>query len=114
MPNKRYARNSDDTRRKVRKFHHTAHPVTGEKPSQADIIDWAKETLGINVSRSQISKWASNIFKHLDETQNQSFPTSKRHYQRVLYDLELALYYWMKHYKTRVPITGQALRVKVL
>ncbi|KAI0996985.1 hypothetical protein K3495_g11199 [Podosphaera aphanis] len=80
MPNKRYAQNSDDTRRKVRKFHHTTHPVAGEKPSQTDTIDWAKETLGINVSLSQISKWASNLFKHLNESQNLSLPTSKRHY----------------------------------
>ncbi|KAI0994130.1 hypothetical protein K3495_g14053 [Podosphaera aphanis] len=93
-------------------FHHTAHPVTGEKPSQTDTIDWAKETLGINVSQSQISKWASNLFKHLGETQNQSLPTSKRHYKRNLYDLELALYFRMKYYETRVPIIGQALRVK--
>ncbi|KAI1006842.1 hypothetical protein K3495_g1375 [Podosphaera aphanis] len=87
-------------------------PRSGQKSSQADTIDWAKVTLGINVSQSQISKWASNLFKHLDETQNLSLPTSTRHYKRDLYDLELALYSWMKHYETRVPITDQALRVK--
>ncbi|KAI1001616.1 hypothetical protein K3495_g6586 [Podosphaera aphanis] len=95
---------------------YTANASTGKKPSLVETIICAKNTIGNEISQPQVSKWSSDRVKHLDAPQEKSFPTytttPKRHRERNLHNLELALYTWMKQYETRVPTTGDALRVK--
>ncbi|KAI0993751.1 hypothetical protein K3495_g14434 [Podosphaera aphanis] len=117
MPSaKRYAQFSEEQRRKVRKYFHTANASTGKKPSQSETILWAKDTLGIEISQPQVSKWSSDRFKHLAAPQDKSLTTytstPKRRRERNLHNLELALYTWLKQYETRTLITGNVLRVK--
>ncbi|KAI0993820.1 hypothetical protein K3495_g14364 [Podosphaera aphanis] len=117
MPSsKRYAQFSEEQRRKVRNFFHTTNASTGPKPSQSETILWAKNTLGIEISQPQVSKWSSDRFKPLAAPQDKSLTTytstPKRRRERNLLDLELFLYTWLKQYETRAPITGGALRVK--
>ncbi|KAI1000818.1 hypothetical protein K3495_g7383 [Podosphaera aphanis] len=117
MPSsKRHAPFSEEQRRKVRKYFHTANASTGNKPSQSETIIWAKNTLGIEISQPQVSKWSSDRFMHLAAPRDKSLTTHtstpKRRRERNLHNLELALYTWMKQYETRAPITGDALSVK--
>ncbi|KAI0998718.1 hypothetical protein K3495_g9480 [Podosphaera aphanis] len=65
MPSsKRYAQFSEEQRRKV-----------GKKPSQSEIILRAKNTLGIEISQPQVSKWSSDRFKHLAAPEDKSLTT---------------------------------------
>lgn len=115
---KRYAQFSEDQRRKVRKYFHTANALTGKMPTQSETIFWAKNTLEIEISQPQVSKWSSDRFKHLDTPQDKLLTSCtctsipKRRRERNLHNLELALYTWMKQFETRAPITGDVLRVK--
>ncbi|KAI0997607.1 hypothetical protein K3495_g10579 [Podosphaera aphanis] len=91
LSSKRYAQFSEEQCRK-----HS----TGKKPSQSELIIWAKNTLGIEISQPQVSKWSSDRFKHLAAPQDKSLTTytstPKRRSERNLHNLELTLYTWMK------------------
>ncbi|KAI1007535.1 hypothetical protein K3495_g686 [Podosphaera aphanis] len=117
MPSsKRYAQFSEEQRRKVCKYFHTANVSTGKKRSQSETMIWAKNILGIYIFQPQVFKWSSDRFKHLAAPQDNSLTTytsaPKHRRERNLHNLELALYTWMKQYETRAPIAGNALRVK--
>ncbi|KAI0994783.1 hypothetical protein K3495_g13399 [Podosphaera aphanis] len=106
MPSsKRYAQFSEEQRLKVRKYFHTANASSGKKPTQSETIIWAKNTLGIEISQPQVSKWSFDRLKHLAAPQDKSLTayttTPKRRRERNLHNLELALYTWLKQNETR-------------
>ncbi|KAI1005625.1 hypothetical protein K3495_g2600 [Podosphaera aphanis] len=76
MPSsKRHAQFSEGQRQKVHQYFHTANASTGKKPSQSETILCAKNTLGIEISQPQASKWYSDRFKHLAAPQEKSLTT---------------------------------------
>ncbi|KAI1004767.1 hypothetical protein K3495_g3449 [Podosphaera aphanis] len=91
-------------------MHSSPKSNVGRYPSQSETILWAKNTLGIEISQTQVSKWSSDRFKHLAAPQDKSLTTytstPKRRRERNLHNLELALYTWLKQYETRALITG--------
>ncbi|KAI0992662.1 hypothetical protein K3495_g15523 [Podosphaera aphanis] len=93
-PSKRYAQFSEEQRRKVRQYFHTANASTGKKPSRSETTLWAKNTLGIENSQPQVSEWSSDRFKHPSAPQDKSLTTDtstpKRRRERNLLNLELA------------------------
>lgn len=112
---KRKAQPTDEDRRNLRKFYNNPDGFKGHKPSQADAITWARETLDITINQSQVSKWTSDKFKHLDTASTRAPKAAaekKRRRERSYHSLELALFTWMRRMEVDYPITGAILQEK--
>ena len=113
MAPKRRTQYTKEHKKRIRLFYNTI-PTSGKRPSQQQVVDFAKNVLKIDIDRSFVSKQTSKKYKHLD-TPSQALSTSYvRHYTRPYEVLEIALYDQMKRMEERIAILGAILKAIAL
>jgi hypothetical protein len=114
MAPKRRAQHTEEQKKRVRKFSFTLLPH-GKPPSQAEVITFAKNELGIDIDQSMVSRWTNKKHAYLDTPSSSSSSTAApryRHRDRPFETIELALYEWIKRMEVTLSITGAIIRTK--
>lgn len=106
MPPKKRIKFSDEHKRKVRLFYNTV-PDGGSRPSQQDVVNFAKTVLYIDIDQPQVSKWTSRRYASLETTIVPSHGYRQR--LRPYETLEHALFEWMQQMETRITLTGSLI-----
>ena len=117
MAPKRRAQHTEEQKKRVRTFSFTLLPH-GKQPSQAEVITFAKNELGIDIDQSMVSRWTDKKHAYLDTPSSSSSSSAAaaapryRCRDRPFETLELALYEWIKKMEGTLTITGAIIRTK--